>query len=314
MNSSAEVNDCLVHALVDNEIDLRDYAEIESVIKHDPPRNRRALEYAELNALLLALDNDVVKEPIPPRLLAAAGVIEQPAFDPDAVVSFSTSKASAERVRKRDPATRTDPNAQPGENLSESNIALLPKTRGRTSPMPTVWRIAASVMLLVTGTVAGWSLVRYGVVGDSRYSVAQFARDAHTVFAAEGVHAVEVPAAQREQLMAWLSKRLHVQVGPPDLLSFDFQLLGGRLLPVLGAHAGQYLYERNDQRLSVYITGKNDSALPMRPECMYTDGDALAQCVWQEGPLGFYITAPVTVTLDALSKIALEIQRQRQEK
>ena len=312
MNSSAEVNDCLVHALVDNEIDVRDYAEIESVIKHDPVRSRRAIEYAELNAQLLALDSDVVKEPIPRRLLAAAGANEQPAFDPDAVVSFSTFKASAERVRKRDPAPRTDPNARPGENLSESNIASLPKTRGRTSPMPSVWRIAASVLLLVTGTVAGWSLVRYGVVGDSRYSVAQLARDAHTVFAAEGAHAVEVPAAQREQLMAWLSKRLHVQVGPPDLRPFEFQLLGGRLLPVLGAHAGQYLYERNDQRLSVYISAKKDAALAHRPECVNRDGEALAQCAWQEGSLGFYVTAPMTV--DALSQIALEIQRQRREK
>lgn len=312
MNSSAEVNDCLVHALVDNEIDLVDYAEVESVIKHHPVLSQRAVEYAHLNARLLALDEDVVKEPIPPRLLTAAGVIERPAFDPDAVVSFSAFKASAARARKSVPETAKTP-VQTREIVPETKPTPAQITLEQYWLPQSVWRIAAAVMFLVTGTVAGWGLVQYGVViDDSRYSVAQFARDAHTVFAAEGAHAVEVPATQREQLMTWLSKRLQVQVGPPDLLRFEFDLLGGRLLPVLGAHAGQYLYERNDQRLSVYISGKKDTALPTNPECKNQDGEKLAQCAWQEGTLGFYVTAPVAV--DELLRITLEIQKQVPEK
>lgn len=293
MNSSEVVSDCLVHALVDNEIDQGDYAEVESIIKRHPVLNQRAADYAELNAQLLALDEDVVKEPIPPRLLAAAGVTERPTFDPDAVVSFSAFKASAARADERIPETGTAPT----QNAYKHDW-----------PPQSAWRIAAAVMLLVTGAITGWGLVQYGVINDSRYSVAQFAHDAHTVFAAEGAHAVEIPAQQREQLMAWLSKRLQVQIGPPNLLQFEFDLLGGRLLPVLGAHAGQYLYEREGQRLSLYISGKMDAALPKSPKCANGNGDELAQCAWQEGSLGFYVTAPVAV--DELVSIAGEIQRQ----
>ena len=311
MNSSTEVTDCLVHALVDNEIDLNDYAEVESVINHHPVLKQRAKEYAQLNARLMALDEDVVKEPVPPRLLTAAGLIERRAFDPDAVVSFSAYNASAARARKSVAETGNTP-AQSRERVPETKPVPAQQSLEQFWPPQSVWRIAAAVMLLVTGTVAGWGLVQYGVIGDNRYSVAQFARDAHTVFAAEGAHAVEVPATQREQLMTWLSKRLQVQVGPPDLLQFKFDLLGGRLLPVLGAHAGQYLYERNDQRLSVYISGKKDAALPMSPECMEQDEAMLAQCAWQDGLLGFYVTAPVAV--NELRSIALEIQKQRRER
>lgn len=293
MNSAEVVNDCLVHALVDNEIDLSDYTEVESIIKRHPVLSQSAADYAELNARMLALDEDIVKEPIPSRLLAAVGVTEQPAFDPDAVVSFSAFKASAARAAERIP----EPDTVPVRNTLEDYWSS-----------SSTWRLAAAVMLLVTGAITGWGLVQYGVIGENRYSIAQFARDAHTVFAAEGAHAVEVPAQQREQLMAWLSKRLQVQVGPPDLLPFKFDLLGGRLLPVLGAHAGQYLYERDGQRLSVYISGKMDDALPKSPKCANGNGDELAQCTWQKGSLGFYVTAPVVV--DELVSIAQEIQRQ----
>jgi anti-sigma factor RsiW len=41
---------------------------------------------------------------------------------------------------------------------------------------------------------------------------------------------VEVPAEQEEHLVHWLSKRLNPQVRVLRLDSFDFSLVGGRLL------------------------------------------------------------------------------------
>ena len=54
---------------------------------------------------------------------------------------------------------------------------------------------------------------------------------AHTIYAAEKLHVVEVGADQKDHLVGWLSKRIGMTLVAPDLAAEGFELVGGRLLP-----------------------------------------------------------------------------------
>ena len=56
------------------------------------------------------------------------------------------------------------------------------------------------------------------------------ALDAHVVYAPDARHPIEVVAAERDHLNAWLSRRIQHQIAAPDLASAGHELLGGRLL------------------------------------------------------------------------------------
>ena len=80
---------------------------------------------------------------------------------------------------------------------------------------------------------------------------------AHYVYTREKRHAVEVPAAEHEHLVTWLSRRLEVPLKVPVLSQEGYALMGGRLLPGTNAPVAQFMYEDGSQRrLTVYIVGK----------------------------------------------------------
>ena len=61
--------------------------------------------------------------------------------------------------------------------------------------------------------------------------LAEEAIAAHTIYAAEQRHAVEVGAGDKDHLLGWLSKRIGLTLIAPDLAAEGFELVGGRLLP-----------------------------------------------------------------------------------
>jgi anti-sigma factor RsiW len=74
---------------------------------------------------------------------------------------------------------------------------------------------------------------------------------AHAVYAAEVQHPVEARA--HDELLDWLSERLHMKVRAPDLQAAGFAFLGGRLLPGDAAAAALLMYEgQNGQRVTLY--------------------------------------------------------------
>lgn len=141
------------------------------------------------------------------------------------------------------------------------------------------------------------------------YNVAQLALDAHIVYSNEKKHAVEVGATDREHLMTWLSKRLGEQVGPPDLSDFDLEFMGGRLLPVQGKPAGQYMYRNTaGNRLSLYMSSvtNKDNTESEKLQC-YTVTQRHV-CTWTKQPVSYFVISEVP--LNSLRSIAASARKQ----
>ena len=119
------------------------------------------------------------------------------------------------------------------------------------------WRMAAAAALLLVlgaggGYLAGGGL---GLEAQAEDELAEGAIAAHTIYAAERRHAVEVGADDKDHLLGWLSKRLGLTLIAPDLTAEGFELVGGRLLPAGQKTAALLLYEdANGNRISVYVT------------------------------------------------------------
>jgi len=81
---------------------------------------------------------------------------------------------------------------------------------------------------------------------------------AHSVYAVEVRHPVEVDASQQEHLVKWLSKRVGVDLKVPALGPEGFELLGGRLLPGPDGPVAQFMYQDGGgKRLTLYVSRPN---------------------------------------------------------
>ncbi|MDQ2632196.1 MAG: anti-sigma factor [Pseudomonadota bacterium] len=123
------------------------------------------------------------------------------------------------------------------------------------------WRMAAAAALLFAlGAGGGYLAGGVGVLGleaKAEDELAEEAIAAHTIYAAEQRHAVEVGADDKDHLLGWLSKRLGLTLIAPDLSEEGFELVGGRLLPAGQKMAGLLLYEDpHANRISIYVTAE----------------------------------------------------------
>ena len=113
----------------------------------------------------------------------------------------------------------------------------------------------ASVAMLVLGVTVGW----FGrdALLESEGTPTTFARQAaltHVLYASDANRPVEIWAAEEQRLVRWLSRRLGLQVHAPDLNSFGYALVGGRLVAGNQKPAAMFMYENGDkQRLSLMV-------------------------------------------------------------
>ena len=124
------------------------------------------------------------------------------------------------------------------------------------------WRMAAAAAILLALGMGGGYLAgigRLGLEAQADEELAENAITAHTIYAAEQRHAVEVGAADKDHLLGWLSKRLGLTLIAPDLTAEGFELVGGRLLPAGETTAGLLLYEdAKGNRISIYVTAEGE--------------------------------------------------------
>lgn len=152
-----------------------------------------------------------------------------------------------------------------------------------------VWRMAASVLLLLLGGVIGYSLQTTGEGQGYERPLPVEAAFAHTVYVPEVRHPVEVGADQTAHMNAWLSKRLDRVVAAPDLRSAGYSLVGGRLLPDGHRAAAQFMFEDSSGgRITLFIRQSGD-----RPNTsfLFADNDDLGILYWVDNGLAFALTA-----------------------
>lgn len=150
--------------------------------------------------------------------------------------------------------------------------------------------MAAAVLLLLCGGTAGWFL-RGETAPQAVADLGRQAIDAHSVFAVEVRHPVEVPGTDRDHLQAWLSKRVGTAFAVPDLTEQGYALLGGRLLAGADGPAALLIYEdQKGQRLSVLLARPGtDVETGLKVE----EQGKLIACTWQDGKLAVAVAGEI---------------------
>jgi anti-sigma factor RsiW len=128
-------------------------------------------------------------------------------------------------------------------------------------------RAAAAAAILALGIVLGFGAARIGTpqAVATGTTLADAALLAHSTYAPEVRHPVEVAASDSDHMTAWLSKRLGRGLVIPDFGAEGFHLVGGRVLPDMNGPAAAMMYEdATGARVTVYISndpGQSETAL-----------------------------------------------------
>jgi anti-sigma factor RsiW len=176
----------------------------------------------------------------------------------------------------------------------------------------TPWRVAAAVVLSVgIGGVGSWLLLSGPNHDRSALAMSVLQDEAissHRVYGTDRRHPIEVAASERDHLTQWLSNRLNRTVVPPDLSSFGYTLIGGRLLATeQGNAAALFMYENHQgNRMSLLMR-------PMAPEfhvpIVDWDRGQINACAWIDKGMGYALLGAVPD--DQLDRIARQISGQQ---
>jgi anti-sigma factor RsiW len=168
--------------------------------------------------------------------------------------------------------------------------------------------MAASIGMLVLGIAGGWYMAHETgstLVADT----GRRAINAHEVYAVEVRHPVEVAASESEHITKWLTKRIGIQVKIPDLSSFGYTFIGGRLLAAEDRPAGQLMYEdANKKRLTVFVAsnpGAGEETIHVREK------GTLISCYWAEHDFAMAVTGDLP--FENMMKLARDIYDQMEE-
>jgi len=155
------------------------------------------------------------------------------------------------------------------------------------------WAIAASLSWAFVGGIVGWNIRDHNMpLHVSTVTLVQHAAMAHAVYTPEIRHPVEVRAENEKHLVHWLSKRLSENIRAPNLNNYDFELMGGRLLPSEDAPAAQLMYENSlGTRLTLYIRSRNDT--DNNTAFRYAREDNISIFYWIDNSLGYALSGEI---------------------
>jgi anti-sigma factor RsiW len=133
-------------------------------------------------------------------------------------------------------------------------VSLLGAVQSRRRSVP-FGLVAAVAAVLIVGASAAWHIAEpHHWPGSAAAEMVQRAAVAYVVYAADPGHPVEVGPSAKPELLAWLSRRLHMKLEAPDLDPAGLSLIGGRLLPGDTAPAALLMYEgQYGQRVTLYL-------------------------------------------------------------
>lgn len=223
---NAPIDDTLLNAWLDGQLDGDDSARVEAWLRDHPEDAARVRLWAADGQALRARLDAVLAEPVPPRL--------------------------EQVVWRRSPARATLPFA--GWQRWAAVMAVF--TLGGAVGAALVWRLEGPA-----ATVAGAPVAAHG----NGLGWVQRAAVAHSVYVPEVRHPVEVKA-QEEHLARWLTRRLEMPVKLYDLRAQGFELVGGRLLPDAQGPSAQLMYQaigevpagQTPLRVTVYLRKPED--------------------------------------------------------
>lgn len=179
-----------------------------------------------------------------------------------------------------------------------------------TQKQPWHYTVAASALILISGSL-GWFSHEISQQNKEKHlnsaSFASSAISAHQVFSVEMLHPVEVGAEQKEHLVSWLSKRINHQLKIPQLQSYGFNLLGGRLLSMQeGRPAAQLMFENKEGQRITWMISKNPSYLDHT--FLSKNEDNINSFYWMDAKVAYSVTSELSHNL--LRKLSQGIYQQ----
>jgi len=146
------------------------------------------------------------------------------------------------------------------------------------------WRIAAAMLLtLGLGAAAGWAARGSQRMGEVT-RLGMEAAAAHSVFAGDPTHPIEIGPENRGELVAWIDRKLHSTVSVPDLNEQGYRLIGGRVLSTMIGPAAMLVYD-DDQgsRITLFLQPMRSDVAPMQP----VSSGAANGYAWIDGHMGY---------------------------
>jgi len=182
--------------------------------------------------------------------------------------------------------------------LPASFIAAAQKLADTQARQSQWWRwggMAASVALAFTGGWFASQLSQGGAAMVAAAGVHGFARQAalaHVVYLPEVRHPVEVPAAQQEHLVQWLSKRLNRPLKVPNLAPQGYELVGGRLLPGENGARAQFMFQNaGGERVTLYLGAVNPGGRNAKETAFsFLDDGAAPGFYWVDQGFGYALS------------------------
>jgi anti-sigma factor RsiW len=192
---------------------------------------------------------------------------------------------------------------------SELSLARLIEARRRPGLGP--WRAAAAaVALLALGGAGGWLLPHPAGPAPSEASfggiasLAEEAANSYAVYAPDHIRPVELRAADRSELVHWVSERLQRSVAVPELAGYRF--MGGRLVPTPHGPAALFLYD-DDHGTRLALLVRPMAVDRDAPMAEHSQG-AISGFAWSRAGLGYSLVT--TGPARALQPLADDARRQ----
>jgi len=203
------------------------------------------------------------------------------AAHPDDTARVGAWRAEADAIRNRYGATAREPIPARFD---------LERLARNTLPWKSIAAAAAIAFLL--GGSLGW--FGHDVIGsgaeNERSAFQAFtaeAVDAYNLYVVEVRHPVEVPAADADHLVAWLSKRVGYPLRAPDLEKLGLKLVGGRLLPGPTGPAAFFMYEApSGERYTIYCARSNAPDTALR----YNDIGKATAVYWANNEVAYVVS------------------------
>lgn len=181
---------------------------------------------------------------------------------------------------------------------------LIDAARMPTGPARSHFRLAAaaaSVALLALGLTGGW-YAREAVL-ERAGTPTTFARQAaltHALYAADANRPVEVWASEEKRLVTWLTKRLGFAVHAPDLNSFGYALVGGRLVAGNEQPTALFMYE-NAAKNRLTLQARKQAPGTGETAFHYAIEDGVGVYYWIDEQCGYALSG----TLDRAQLLAI---------
>jgi anti-sigma factor RsiW len=253
------IDDVMLMAYVDGEVDASTAREIETAIHSDSTLARRVRMFRDSASMMRGAYTEVLHEPVPEHLLAA--------------------------IRSTPAATSTLPPVAAGGG--ENVVPMRPKA---AAPRASGWRTAAwsaaaaalAVAVFAAGNKTGFVRIaeppastQLVVAGpDSERwveNLAGYFREYQGILEREKRLLVDFGAEHVGELEKWFSARLNRPLAVPDLSTFGYRPNGGRFVIVAGKPAAQLLYTGENNELVALVVAVTD--LPGRSGRLDQRGD-----------------------------------------